>query len=293
MERRRYFSERHGRGPRLDPLPFETIRRLVIEVVGRFDEEGYLQEAFGYECVDAGTVYGSLGGNPDSHFLLTIHRVDIWPIYRLDGWDSPRWERWDADTLFDVVEVLHELVSRPVDGRYHDYDECGWHYETFDREPGQREFREELNRVLALGAGPLEMDSAGQIIESGPADFRKLIEADIPVSADDDLVTRKVNAAVARFRSRGSSDDDRRMAVRELADVLEALRPQIKVHMLKRDEQDLFYLANRFDIRHNARDQRRDYDKVVWLTWAFYVYLATIHAIVRLPSESSARLEAA
>ena len=54
------------------------------------------------------------------------------------------------------------------------------------------------------------------------------------------------------------------------------------VEALPKDEQELFRLANGFAIRHNNREQLSHYDDVVWLRWAFYVYLATIHAVVRL-----------
>src|SRR5690349_16089662 len=85
-----------------------------------------------------------------------------------------------------------------------------------------------------------------------------------------------------RFRSRNSTKADRRQAVRELADALEAIRGEIKEEMLPKDERELFLLANGFGIRHNNREQRSDYDDAIWLTWAFYVYLATIHAVLRL-----------
>ncbi len=52
--------------------------------------------------------------------------------------------------------------------------------------------------------------------------------------------------------------------------------------MLPRDEQELFRLANGFAIRHNNRGRMRLYDDAVWLRWAFYVYLATIHAVRRV-----------
>jgi len=75
--------------------------------------------------------------------------------------------------------------------------------------------------------------------------------------------------------------DDRRHAVGDLADVLEALRPDIKESMLSADGGALLNLANNFAIRYNNRRQRGDYDRVVWLRWALSVYLATIHAVLR------------
>jgi len=48
------------------------------------------------------------------------------------------------------------------------------------------------------------------------------------------------------------------------------------------DENDLFNLANNFGIRHHKETQKTQYDKPIWLSWLFYYYLATIHAVVRL-----------
>ena len=76
--------------------------------------------------------------------------------------------------------------------------------------------------------------------------------------------------------------DERRDAVRDLADVLEYLRPQVKAVLQKKDESALFEIANNFSIRHHNAQQQGDYDKAIWYSWMFYFYLATIHAAVRL-----------
>jgi len=268
-------------------MPFETIRRLVVHCLDDFRERGYMQEAFGIECVD-GDSDGTLGRDPDAYFLRTILREGIWPYWRVDptteAWATPQsiWTTWDEDTLFDVVEVMHDLVSKPTKGSYHDYAECGMHYWDFNRTAGQDEFRQELNVVLRLNDPPYEMDGLGQIIEGAPEEFRTLLGAPVPPGTEHDLVMSKIDAAVARFRTRGASIDDRRHAVRDLADVLEALRPDIKQSMMSADEGALFNIANNFAIRHNNRQQRGDYDRVTWLRWTFYVYLATIHAVLRI-----------
>ena len=289
---REYFSQRHGRGPKAGPLPFEAVRRLVISVLDDFRARDYLQEAFGYECVDAGKVNGTVGADPGAYFLRAIMRDGIWPYWEPDLDEitfipanyepEALWESWDADTLFDVIEVLHDLVSQPTEGRYHSYGDCGWHYTEFNRTAGQKELREELNAVLRLNDPPYEINGLGQVIETGPEEFATLLAAPVPPGTEHDLITSKIDAAVNRFRTRGASLDDRRHAVRDLADVLEALRPDIKAHMLSADEGALFDIANNFAIRHNNRRQRGDYDRVTWLRWTFYVYLATIHAVLRV-----------
>lgn len=283
---KQYFSERHGRGPKAEPLPYEALQRLVINVLDSFRERGYLQEAFGTECVD-GDSPGTLGVDPDAFFLRTIGREQIWPYWYADHREPTLTrktfaEKWDAGTMFDVIEVVHDHVSKPLDGRYHDYASCGWHYHSFDRNAGHAEFRDEINGVLRLSDPPYEIDDMGHIIESAPEEFHALLSAPVPDGTEHDLITSKIDAATSRFRARGASLDDRRHAVRDLADVLEALRENMKDLMLPKDERELFNIANNFAIRHNNRHQRGDYDRVTWLRWAFYVYLATIHAVLRL-----------
>jgi hypothetical protein len=287
---RQYFSERHGRGPKAEPVPFETLRRLVISVFDNLRDQGYMQEAFGIECVD-GDSDGTLGSDPHSYFLRVLMREGIWPYWYIEGgfmpdappemFDAP-FESWDADTLFDVVEVMHDLVSKPLEGHHHSFNDCGWHYSTFDRTAGQDEFRREMNGVLRLADPPYELNDMGHIVEVAPEEFRQLLAAPVPPGTEHDLITSRVDAATARFRARGASIDDRRHAVRDLADVLEALRSDMKDVMLAKDESELFNIANNFAIRHNHRQQRGDYDRTTWLRWVFYVYLATIHAVLRV-----------
>ena len=92
----------------------------------------------------------------------------------------------------------------------------------------------------------------------------------------------RVDDAVRKFRSRTASPTDRRDAVRDLADVLEYLRPEIKRVLTKKDDAALFEIANKFAIRHMDGEQFTEYTKPVWLSWMFYFYLATIYAVGHL-----------
>ena len=169
---KQYFSERQGRGPKGQPS-VDSVRRLVVSVFDNFRERDYMQQAFGYECVDsAGVVSGTLGLDPDAYFLRTIMRDGVWPYWaephRGEWFETAPADRWDQDTTYDVIEVMHDLVSKPTEGRYHSYASCGWHYEKFDQAEGQREFREEINRVLQLAEPPYELGPDGLLIDSGP-----------------------------------------------------------------------------------------------------------------------------
>lgn len=278
---RQFWSERQGRGPRAVRLGIDKVKPLVFSALDELFERYFFQQAFGYECVDEGFVPGLVGRDANAWFLRTLHRDGIWPYQEKGG-------GYDADTLFDVLEALHDLVSEPVSGRLHDFANCGWHYSVFNKPKGQEEFRRLVNPMLQRYEQPLEMTPSGEIIVTGPEEFRQLLDASVPASADSELVTARVKEATMVFQSRASSKADRRQAVRELADVLEALRSDLKEVMLPKDERELFHLANGFAIRHNNRDQRGDYDDAIWLRWAFYVYLATIHAVLRLRDRQNA-----
>lgn len=284
-ESKRYYAQRHGRGPKAGPLPIESIRRLVFSVWDKLQEDGYFQQAMGYWCVDSrerdGWEPGSLGEDVGAHFLRALMLEDVWP-YRGNE------IRYDADTLYSMVEVLHDLVSAPIEGHYHSFNNCGWHYNQFDQAAGHERYRRDINDVLALAAPPHAMDENGLVITLGPEEFRAMLDADVPPGTDETLVTSRMQAAVARFRRYGATLDDKRHAVRDLADVLEAIRADVKTEMLSADEKALFHMANGFAVRHNNREQKGDYDRVTWLTWAFYVYLATIHAVLRVAQHQRA-----
>lgn len=117
--------------------------------------------------------------------------------------------------------------------------------------------------------------------EAIPGELSPLLDADVPASAPKE-VSSKVERAIEQFRKPGSTLEDRREAVRNLADVLEYLRPEAKKALLNKDESDLFALANSFGIRHYKQDQKTGYEPAIWLSWMFYYYLATIHALLRL-----------
>ena len=95
-----------------------------------------------------------------------------------------------------------------------------------------------------------------------------LFLADIPTN-DVDNITNKINLAILKFRRHKSTLEDRRDSIRELADVLEFLRPSIEEHLDKKDENDIFNIANNFGIRHHNVDQKTEYDKAIWYSWIF------------------------
>lgn len=155
------------------------------------------------------------------------------------------------------------------------------HYETFDQEAGRNDFRVAMNEILRDYDKGYEITAAGEVVAIGPKGLRDLERAPRP-PGDPTNVQGRVNVAIDKFRRRGSTASDRRDAIRDLADILEFLRPQAKAVLIQQDEADLFNVANNFGIRHHNQRQKTQYDEGIWRSWMFYYFLASIHATSRL-----------
>ena len=268
---RTYYSQRTGSNPRPDGLPFAEILNLFARVYDELKSEGYFNEAFGYSCVDLGEIPGRVR-DVSMEILLAVRKKKLWPIAECS-------QQYSADDFFDVIEFLFQHVSKPIDGEYHSYAECGMHWETFSRQEGRENFRRRINQILQHYERRFELSRHGQILHCVEAGFEPIFDADVP--SDDANIVSRIDAAVLAYRRHGSTVEERRHAVRDLVDVLEYLRPQVKAFLTKKDDGDLFNLANNFGVRHHNDKQKTEYDAALWLSWMFYFYLATIHVVLR------------
>lgn len=276
---RRYYSLRTGKNPKSAEIDLKTLKTLFKSSFAQWEEAGYFQEQFGYCCVDAGDVAGKLGSDIAAEILFHLRKENLWPL--LEHIDN-----YQEDDLFDVIEFFHDHVSKPLEGDFHSYAGCGYHYHTFDGDAGRKEYRERVNSLLITYQTGFEVSIAGEILECAQPGTAHLLAADILTS--DKNVAARIEEAISKFRRYRTSQAERRDAIRDLADVLEYLRPQIKGVLTKADEQDLFNLANNFGIRHHNQQQKTDYDSAIWLSWMFYFYLATIHACLHMLKRQSA-----
>ncbi len=124
---RTYYSQRKR-------LSIARLRILFHALYKDFENRYYFQEAFGYECVDAGYIAGKCGEDIEIFFLKTLRKEGLWPLRK-------NYRKYSEDDIFDLIELLFDLISKPVDGYYHSYADCGWHYNSFDNPQGQEEYR--------------------------------------------------------------------------------------------------------------------------------------------------------
>jgi hypothetical protein len=271
---RPYYSERAGRSPRGGRFDLAGLKRLFLTTYDQLSERGFFQQDLGYHCVDAGFIPGSLGTDPAGELFLSLKRDNLWPFHQ-------HIDAWSEDDLFDVIEFLFDHASEPTESTFHSYSDCGIHATQFNRKTGQVEYRGKITRVLKNYDQGFELSAEGQVLALADPGLTPLLEAPL-TSSDPTNVDARVAAAIAKYRRHRAALEDRKDAIRDLADVLEYLRPQIKTALDSKDETDLFNIANNFGIRHHNASQKQSYDKAIWYSWLFYYYLATIHAAVRL-----------
>lgn len=277
MIKRNYYSVRTGKISPDQQINFDVLKKMFLTAYNKLVTNGYFQKHFGINCTD-GYIPGELGEEIETLVFVNLRKENLYPIYE-------NLANYSEDDLFDMIEFLHDHCSKGTKGSYHNWMDCGYHYETFDDLEGQKYYRELLNPILNEYLDGFEISENGEILILSDHGLSNLFEADIP-SDDLENISNRINNAILKFRKHKSTLDDRRDAIRELADVLEYIRPSIKEHLEKKDEGDIFNIANNFGIRHHNKEQKNDYDKAIWYSWIFYYYLATIHAVLRMASKS-------
>lgn len=276
MKEKEYYNIRKGHIKKDAFLDFAMFKKAFILLFRQMEREGFFQKYFGLDCTD-GFSEGELGEDIETAIFLKAGKLGLWPIYtKIESYSEP--------DFFTIIEILHDYSSAPTETTFHNWNGCGIHVIKSNDDLGKIEFRTRLNPILRRFKN-VEISENGEILESIEDGFEGLFTASIPSDGEGEIL-EKVNAAKIKFRRASSSIDERRDALRDLADVLEYLKPKIqKSKFMNKDTNELFEIANTFGIRHHNTRQKTDYDKGIWHAWIFYCYLATIHACTRLIKE--------
>lgn len=220
-------------------------------------------------------------GVPESTQYKAMLVLDFQP-FPIEEWPETN---ITEDNIFDAIEYLYDHISKP--GELVDMTtDTGWNYtdyEGYDKDAGQEEYRSYTNVFLFRYRNGYELAKDGKILSLGTDGLQNILQADVPVLGDQNI-DRKVQGAIIKWRNRHLSIQERREAVRELADVFEWLRKSnlLKRVLYRKDESALFDIANNFAIRHHNPKQRQDYDESIWFSWMFHFYLSTYHAVARM-----------
>lgn len=267
---RPYWPQRRGRGYSHDGSTVIDTRREFARIIGEFVENGYLAEVFGEECVDDPNEL------PDASNIIEsrLGIPNLWPLVP---------EMWDEDTFYGLIEVLHDLVSRPRLRRFHSWNSCGWHHSEFHNGPARILYRWKVNQLLSSAGVDYELAAEGEDLGRLVAvtDEARTHLVHRALTESQPLLANRIRHAIALFRGRDTSIESKKSSIVTLAGILEERRELIKEKIGKPDEGALFEIANRYDLRHRRPDQRNDYDEV-FLDWIFWWYLATVELTNRL-----------
>ncbi|MEU6825590.1 hypothetical protein ABZ921_33675 [Streptomyces atriruber] len=260
---RPYWPQRQGRGLSHDGSTARDTRRDFARIIDGFADSGYLAEVFGEECVDDPNEL------PDASRVIErrLGIPDLWPLVP---------EAWDEDTFFGLIEVFHDLVSRPRTRRFHSWNMCGWHHSEFHNGPARILYRSEVNQLMHEAGLEYELAAEGEDLGRLVAITDDARSALVHRALNDSAptITIRIRHAIALFRGRDTTAESKRSAIVTLAGILEERRALLK-DQLGKDEGALFEIANRYDLRHRKADQRGDYDEA-FLDWIFWWYLGTV-----------------
>ena len=219
--------------------------------------------------------------DPAAELEKRLGIAGLWPL-------AP--DEWDDDTFYGLIEVYHDLVSRPRERHYHDFSMCGWHYSHFSATAGREVYRWKANELLQAAGISYRLADRGEDLGPAGCDLRRrpnLAGRRVLEHAQPDTAAR-VRHAIALFRGRGATAEDKRSALITLAGILEERRQLIKHELVSADEGALFQIANKFAIRHQNKQQLSDYDPA-FLDWVFWWYLGTVELTDRIISRQEGK----
>ncbi|WSU90526.1 hypothetical protein OG536_20660 [Streptomyces anulatus] len=267
-QRRGHEFSTAGGGP-------QNTRHAFVRIIKDFFDSGYLSEAFGEECVD------EANDLPDASEVIErrLGIPHLWPL-------EP--ETWDEDSFYGLVEVFHDLVSRPRRRSWHSYG-SEWHHYEFNSGPARILYRWKLNKMLRSSGIDYELSDEGADLGRLVAvtdDARAQLVHQL-LSAPNTNIKERTENAITLFRGRTASVEIKRSAIVILAGILEERRPLLKETLIRKDEGALFQIMNEFTLRHRDVRQQGDYDEA-FLDWFFWWFLATVELTNRLISSRTA-----
>ncbi|TGK87184.1 hypothetical protein EHQ31_00795 [Leptospira montravelensis] len=277
-----YFSIRNNRN-RNQKLNLRNLCELINEVISEFSKNFYFAESLGfYDSYSLpGRWYnGKLGNDEDiaRKLFLKVRKRNLWPIYN-------HYEYYSEEDLFDIIEFLWDIVRKPVYTQERIEQLYGFDiFESFDIELGRKEFSDQINAQLIDYNKDYILEKDGMIYKKSEFGVQEIFDAEPPTN--DEKILIKLSDSIKKFRNRHSNEKDRKDSVRELADILEYIRPNINDLISEQDESDLFNIINNFSIRHMNQRQKENIDESIWNNWQFYIFLSTIYAYLKLKKKS-------
>lgn len=254
-----YYSDKYSNESG-EQLP-DNVWGGIVSIVNRSIDNCALRETFPINCPDGNYVtetdVNSLNQTLEAH----IPGIEI-PLC-VD-------QKPDILVIFDLIEFLHEKISKPrILGR-HSYFSHN-HY-AFDKEEGQQELREEINTILRRNSIRYEIITDGCIKRKIPDEIEILLQ--MPFSSGDTTLDSLLKEAKEKLHV--PSIAERQISIEKIWDAWERVKsienPNNKSDSTKRildyaateptyrqiledEARSLTSIGNRFRIRHSEVDK--------------------------------------
>lgn len=202
-------------------------------------------------------------------------------------------------SILDLIEFCYRCVAKPIQGQEHLFFQ---HYHLdFDREEGQRLFREDINRIFSRNGLVFELGMDGRIKRVVPQAFQNSIEELRTIQTGDRDLDNLLNIACSKFLSPNPNDrkdaleklwdawerlksiyqgqtGDKRSSTRKLLDSA-ATEPQFR-NLLENEALFLTQAGNAFHIRH-FETSKTPLKKGEHVDYLFYRLFSLIHLLLR------------
>lgn len=209
-----FYSDRvNGETPRtLQTLPTATSDGLLELVMAR-QAGNWLAAEFPERCPDPDKshIFGTNINAFEGRARALIPELQI-PLWRNRGDIAD-------DTIFDLLELVGRFVALPSEGVNHAF--YSHHALSFDRRAGAKQYRNDVNEILARGGAAFEMQGDLTIAHIGPAELRDALSALNPDTGDAEL-DKLIENGRQLAASRRSSE--RLAGIQKLWDALERLK---------------------------------------------------------------------
>ena len=173
----RYFSDREiGLRPRVEQTISPTVWGGLYAIISALITKGAFGVDFPDECPDGEGVIGT-----NWHTMTLAVHAEIpdlpWPV----GEDSLP----GTLPLMDFIEFCYIHIAKPLRGSYHSFFRHD--HLSFDRQAGQAEFRENINRIFSRNGLAYDLKENGQIKRLAPPILDEALSTVVFNTGDSEL----------------------------------------------------------------------------------------------------------
>lgn len=275
-----YFAERQSGGHiDLEQDSRYTFAEDFIELLNSMSLEGYFPKILPKVCEDNWTEPIDVAREIRR---ATKQTVD-WPLSATDAKFLP-----DV-TVYSLIEYFNDQAQRPRKADWHNWNNCGYDYTDFNRESGGAVYRWRVNTLLSQHKVPLMLGSVGaergRLVHSFSHEQDVLLTQEVQNRAENPA--DEVAHAIRMFRARNANNIDKRAALALLYKRLEPKRRYLEGKTTKGDVDDIFNIANRYQIRHSVGKQFNE-ERPEYLEWMFWNFLSMVRLLDALEAKAQA-----